>query len=466
MNGAVDTTGLDNLALYALDCAVTLQLVLEVYPAGRRLAAEDLQMTVGISKFYDEGIPELYKLICENSGPHAVGLKYLNSARIELLNAFHGISNFFLENLLSQPNDEESAEKIVSIYEESLDHNHFIVDYQKIYPVENDFDVVRQGFPGFNALRLNYIQAGYKEGPKESVIVVSDDEEDEEEEIVKEDGANGEATSDLETLILQVIEVFPDFGDGFVRKLLSRYEMNSGAVISAILEGNLPPDLANANKSEVYVPPERAEFFVETGIKRLNIFDGDEFDVLTNDKVSGIYRKGVGEPKVWEDVLNDKAFMKPLKTRYDTLGYVSENEYDDEYDDSYDAMAESEAKTVRISAAARNLVMDEAESDPEEEPQQQQPLQPSRDASKDFCENPEAARLRYEQARQAKFHNRGGGGRKSAVVGKPKGQGQSDETQKSRKNKEAHKSSSGNHNRKNQASFKSSRGMYWKIVFY
>lgn len=483
-----DSHGLEMLALYTLDCVVTVSVLLEAYPDAKDMA-NNAGLVVTLTQFYENCVPLFYKMVCEND-KNETTLMYLSKIRLEILNTFHGIANYYLENLLNmEPSGlamAELSEKIISLFEESLDDSTFVIDYQKIFPVENDLDVIRQANNDMNALRLDYVQVGYRDAqmnqekkraeeenePEMTNGDLSEPEEEEEGAYAAPPESQEVPLTDEQKKIRQIVDVFPDYGDGFIRKVLLRYDMNPELVIAAILEGNLPPDLASMDTSEPYIPPEEpyippeeAPFFEETGIKRLNIYDGDEFDVLTNNAsdIKGIYKKGVGEPKKWDTLLNDKTHVLENKEKYSALGYVSEDEYDDEYDDSYDALAESEAKSVRYKPAA-NFVMDE-ESDESSENNEDAPAATSasdnRNRGKDFCENPEVARARYEQLRQQKFGNRKPTGQKSRdVVGKPKGQGQDSETTINRQKKGVNKSVTGNHNRKRGADFKRSKGMF------
>lgn len=50
--------------------------------------------------------------------------------------------------------------------------------------------------------------------------------------------------------ITQVQDLFPELGSGFVARLLDEYDDDTEKVIAHLLEGNLPPHLASADKSE------------------------------------------------------------------------------------------------------------------------------------------------------------------------------------------------------------------------
>lgn len=272
-------------------------------------------------------------------------------------------------------------------------------------------------------------------------------------------------------------DLFPHLGDGFLRKLLTRYETSEQA-ISAIIESNLPPDMTDMDQTEPYIPEDpRDEVFKETGVHRPNVFAGDALDVMTNDelkctvKYKGVTVGGQNDKEVFED----RSHLRETRQRYEAYAMVSEgrgggigsgDEYDDEYDDSYDAMAESESKAGgrNRNRSNKDYVVDE--SSEEEEDEQQGEGDRPKDA---FCENPEVIRARREQAWQAKCRRGGGGGGgtgggtggpKRDVVGTgTKGQGQSDSVVHNRQKKDQNKSSRANHNRRAGANFKRSRGM-------
>lgn len=67
------------------------------------------------------------------------------------------------------------------------------------------------------------------------------------------------------------------------------YNYDTAAVINAILEGSLPVELSKLDRTLPYIPPDpmaaSAAVDAVLGVERLNIYDGDEFDVMTRDKI-------------------------------------------------------------------------------------------------------------------------------------------------------------------------------------
>lgn len=234
---------------------------------------------------------------------------------------------------------------------------------------------------------------------------------------------------------------------------------------------------------EPFIPPEMPDkVFLETGIERSNIYDGDKFDVMRNDEFGGHVKKNgkfitKKEPKTLNELLNDKSHIKNMKERYQGYGLVEELEdssiYDDEPDDSYDVYAESEPKTqLRFHGKMREMLPDTVECQESEEEEEE--VQTSSSAPKnplEFCENPEIIRARreqqYHQKMAKKYPHRVQPQPQAQeqqktrdVVGAQKGQGQSNEVLRNRQQKSASKSSRANHNRKAGSSFKQSRGMF------
>lgn len=279
---------------------------------------------------------------------------------------------------------------------------------------------------------------------------------------------------DLELEVTIVLDCMPHLGTGFVRRILARYE-NTEEAISALLENNLPPDLSQADQTEVYIPPDpQDKVYQETGIKHFNIYDGDKYDVMTQDNPQCVIKKGKGmpnAPKNAAQLLDDKRELASVRHRYQEYALVTEGnensegeEYNDEYDDSYEALLESETRVVKSKDLKKVLadVADESEDEESESEEEDSSQKENQRKSQNFCENPEDIRARYEARRQAKWSKKGVNvpqQQNHDVVGKSKGQGQDKETLRNRQKKEANKSSRANHNRKAGAAFKRSKGM-------
>ncbi|KAI8439148.1 hypothetical protein MSG28_012999 [Choristoneura fumiferana] len=127
-----------------------------------------------------------------------------------------------------------------------------------------------------------------------------------------------------ESLISEVRDIMPHLGDGFILKCLEHYGFNSERVINSILEGTLDPSLR------------------KTGVQRLNVFDGDQFDIMTRDDVdlSKIHKgKRKDKYKNIKELLDDKSDVRQMGDIYSKYNLVCDDAamYSDEYDDTYDS---------------------------------------------------------------------------------------------------------------------------------
>lgn len=235
--------------------------------------------------------------------------------------------------------------------------------------------------------------------------------------------------------IQNVLDVLPYLEPIVVEKLLHRYE-NAELAISAVLEGNLPPDLQELQDNPTASVP--AVKSIPTSVPSSTITKepkqtGKFKDLGFGDDDSVIIKRSKGfpgQPRNLKAMLDDKTHVRSLKTRYQEYGYVSENEYDDEYDDSYDALAESETKHLRSQGrpTTNNFIANELQDndnyddeDDDDDEDEDDPRTDGRsnaagagtsksagassvggvssysDKSKDFCENPELVRERRAQ---------------------------------------------------------------------
>ncbi|KAF9823980.1 hypothetical protein SFRURICE_010689, partial [Spodoptera frugiperda] len=217
--------------------------------------------------------------------------------------------------------------------------------------------------------------------------------------------------------------------------------------------------------------------FLETGVARLNVFDGDQFDIMTRDDVD-VSKIHVGKRrskyKDLKEMLDDKSEVKKMVDIYSKYNLVCDEEalYSDEYDDTYDSdgvaptadLTEDARRPFVTPRALRQYDRDQ-EEESDDEPEGQEEEKPSSSRNKmDFCVNPEEMRARREASYQAR-RGRGHGNRPAPqprntdVTGKPRGQGQEKEVLHNRDKKEKNKSARANHNRRSGAQWKRSQGM-------
>ncbi|CAK7210167.1 hypothetical protein SBRCBS47491_000683 [Sporothrix bragantina] len=142
-----------------------------------------------------------------------------------------------------------------------------------------------------------------------------------------------------------VQDLFPDLGSAFVAKLLDEYNDDTEQVVAHLLEGNLPPHLESADRSEnlgaassaihdnqhTDMAPHATPPLVPA---RHNIFDGDELDELSL-QTSKLHFGKQKSSKTADDVLADRSTAPKKAAIWSALAAFDAD--DDERDDTYDA---------------------------------------------------------------------------------------------------------------------------------
>lgn len=154
----------EDLALYILDCAYTLNTLVNVLPEVTSICRE-IKLEQKVTKFYDDVIPNLHKNI-KHIYSDSDALTHINFARVELISFYRHLANEFLQVALNDryvtnyslcikffyiyiffSKKRASADKFLDTLQEALSENSFIADYQRLYPVEDDIDWLKNVYP-------------------------------------------------------------------------------------------------------------------------------------------------------------------------------------------------------------------------------------------------------------------------------------------------------------------------------
>ncbi|XP_050083666.1 activating signal cointegrator 1 complex subunit 2 isoform X2 [Anopheles aquasalis] len=462
-----------DLVLYALDCSYNLGSLVGVSAVMRNMCC-DVSMEYPISNFYENVVVALYACI-QSENENSEYLTRLNDSRIELLHAFRSIIHVHLDKILQDPeNSLLSADKFLGILTECLANNVFVNDYKNQYPIDVDFEILEQAYSSVDKIELDFIRNAYtastdEEGngqknnrrsqPLEKAIHTSDSNE------TQNCRNEAEKAHEVQSSVQYVLDILPHLDPDYVRGVIEHFDCVEKA-LAVLLEGNEDTQLINDSKKDTngeIVPEDPLDsFYLQTGIDRLNIYDGDEFDVMSKSNVKGTIKKGKGmpgNPKSFRELMDDKRHVNEMRHVYSQYSTLVDMD-DDEYDDTFEAMAESESRHIKLAKGAKNLVIEESDNDDEADTEDSETeSEPNKRAGFDFCENPEIARKRYEERLNSKGVKAHAPREAADVRGNPKGQGQDSKVLQNRKNKNEHKASQGNHNRKRGATFKRSRGM-------
>ncbi|XP_045451438.1 activating signal cointegrator 1 complex subunit 2 [Melitaea cinxia] len=477
---------LKDLVIHMLDTAMTLRIFIEVYPKCVDIVMKT-NFVLSIVQLYEYGIPLLYEKLLEVGDETSVLYTevegYIDLARSELIDMLKEILAAHKSAIFSgEGSVASSVEAYLSVMMDVLSERLLIKDYNACYPVSEDLEMLKQAYPDIDTVKTDFILQAIYSNLDEPIPEISNDNRVNNDHIEvpnTTDNEPGPSTDNEipdnvreQSLICEVKDILPHLGDGFILKCLQHYSFNSERVINAILEDNLADSLRGLDTSLPIIPEDPLDKkYLETGIQRLNVFDGDQFDIMTRDDVD-VTKIHVGKKKEkyrnFKDMLNDKTEIKSRSDIYSKYNIVCDEEamYSDEYDDTYDSdgvapTADQTDELRRPFVTPRALMTGRRdareESEESEEVEEEKPAK----SKMDFCVNPEEMRARREanmQARRGRGH-RPPPPRNTDVVGKPKGQGQEKETLLNRDRKEKHKSSRGNHSRRQGAQWKRSQGM-------
>ncbi|CRL02225.1 CLUMA_CG015438, isoform A [Clunio marinus] len=288
----------EDITLYLMNIASTLNLIIDTASNElKTFCSRDFHLEQSIASLYDNFIPILYNL-AYSFDPDAWFLTYISYARIELINCYRNLINRGISAILNagDKNRRKLADEILSILTECAGYKTFIIDYVQMYPIEMDLDIITQGGKNIDKIKLNFVSDAYKidqaasklsNGHHNNDIVdpLNGDEEFEgacalpvhQNEFSKASMTTQNVEEVLQIETSKILELFPHYGVGYIRRLLAYYNNNSEEVISKIVEGNLDSSFNDCDIDEPYIPKDIPDkVFLATGLERSNIYDGDK----------------------------------------------------------------------------------------------------------------------------------------------------------------------------------------------
>ncbi|KAL5257877.1 hypothetical protein ACHWQZ_G012728 [Mnemiopsis leidyi] len=297
----------------------------------------------------------------------------------------------------------------------------------------------------------------------------------------------------IEFLLTNIKNIFPQFSDSFLRECLAAYSFSSEEVISALLENNLPPHLeslkSQTDKQIQYdqQPCSSKDSFIDATERnnsteqvdfssknltsatesyadkvssilstRQNIFDNDEFDVFNNPHELNFDRIHIGK-KSRENVsegITTKSFLNSnpkFNFEYD--------EYEDEYDDTYDGLVAATDSNLTDEPSEFVIKPLNAPLPVEEEKEEDDDKEQNGSTSSDQQTSQRTNAPQISNRDSIRARGRGRNNQGSSRVEDKKGQKADSKVLQQRRRDNENKSSRGNHNRKRGADKKRRGGM-------
>ncbi|XP_012277667.1 activating signal cointegrator 1 complex subunit 2 isoform X2 [Orussus abietinus] len=497
--GSIDITlpVLEDLILHLLDISSNIAVFLENYPSAS-ITFHSHDFLNKVVSVYSYTIPEMYKKLehvaykDETMGRYAEAKHRLDVTRVEFLQLYRTIiykpiMDILEKSTLTEEEKKAYVDDYLNILTHALSEKEFIIDYQRYYPIDFDLEVLMQISSEVDAMKRDFIlQSMYAiseepiGGPRNvspacaaTAIRNEHNPVDECMPSTSDDSSNKpkstKAGVELASLISEVKDILCNLGEGFIERCLKYYNYDSAAVVNAVLEDSLPAELKLIDRTLPSIPsdPMEASAAVDLaiGMQRLNVFDNDEFDIMTRDVIdtTRVHKgKRKEKHKNLNEMLNDKSFKKDVGDFYSKFSVI--DDYDDEYDDTYDRHdvglsgrddpVEMDARLFTTSRGFSVTQQDSDSIDVKTLPNNGETAQNNKDH---FIENPADVRARAEERRLSK---RGGRGTQSKdTVGKPRGQGQDKTVLANREEKNIKKATRANHNRRAGAEWKRRGGM-------
>ncbi|KAJ8712099.1 hypothetical protein PYW07_004941 [Mythimna separata] len=346
---------LRDLVIHLLDTSMTMRLFIEVYPKSVAIFRKT-NFVISIVQLYEYGIPLLYEKLEETGNQTSVQYTeiegHIDTARAELIDIFREILAAYKSAIFSgEGSIANLVEDYLAVMMDGLSEKLLIKDYHSCYPVHDDLEMLRQAYPDIDTVKTDFILQAIYSNLDEPIPELGSSHAPPPEILTNGHADPTPTPTDTEipdnvreeSLISEVKDILPHLGDGFILKCLKHYGFNAERVINSILEDNLDQSLRGLDQSLPIIPEDPLDSkFLETGIARLNVFDGDQFDIMTRDDVD-VTRIHVGKRrekyKNLQDMLDDKTEVKKRVDIYSKYNLVCDevDMYSDEYDDTYDS---------------------------------------------------------------------------------------------------------------------------------
>jgi len=503
----------EDIVTYISDVAHTLNSFLKVYPSGSSVFWKRHSFLLHLAMAYEcfaVVIPEAFRKCIRDSEQHAAVLKkQFRRSQVCLLRIFRLIVyHVCLRPVADGETDEDEIargiEGYLDVMNAVLGEKHFIAHLQVLFPFDGDRTIISQSLYLVDEPRLQYIEDAYSSAATEhnrkhqkldanfAVVRRNSDYSSEQIDFDPPDadiGLSDVAGASLDSMVLVVRDLLPEFGRGFVELCLEEFDCDVEKVINALLENNLPPNLQgvdrsleNAHDTSAGVNDNSSSLLSQ----RRNVYDGDEFDVFSRSDID------LGRVHWGKRDKNDidggglDADIRARSAAYALQQVTISNdiddvdgvwEYEDEYDDTYDSnvIGADDADSADEMMSRRPFVVPRIfadrssdrgsaeRNDYEEEKERDVGATELKSPHDAFIEDPAVLRQRREQQWTSRQQRRRSGadrgaevsnsnsGRTHDVKGLARGQGQSAEVLRNRAWKEKNKASRVHHNRKDLA---------------
>ena len=310
------------------------------------------EFTVKLSYFYHNCLHILDDKISEEVFAGSIEyetsdflISRIYSAKSQLLHTVRStVNHCILAPVMNQSGADasESLELLLHLYTGYLSESTFFTDYNHFFALEEDMEIFRQLGVQIDPMRIEYLRKGIpplENGQKKNSSIYNRQrgaaaascEAMNATAVEYSDKGNVDNANDpmLESLVSGVRDLFPQLGEGFLAQCLPYFDSNPEKVINALLEDNLPPHLADLDRTLAKPSPQPP---VKVDQLRKEVVDpapAPKFcdNTIDDMNISKLHR---GKKKIAKNanaLLNDKSDLAGMKERFASLSIVKDEIY-------------------------------------------------------------------------------------------------------------------------------------------
>ena len=159
-------------------------------------------------------------------------------------------------------NGEHELEEYLNLYNGFLSDITFFEDYTNSYHIDDDIQIFKLRGLEIDTMRIEYLKDGLFQQRSEKKTTKKTIPEPKQNPVANstlEEEKSFDQSIKIQSLVANVRDLFPQLGTGFLAKCLPYFDNNPENVINALLEDNLPPHLANLDRTMEFTENEPAK---------------------------------------------------------------------------------------------------------------------------------------------------------------------------------------------------------------
>ena len=218
-------------------------------------------------------------------------------------------------------NGEHELEEYLNLYNGFLSDITFFEDYTNSYHIDDDIQIFKLRGLEIDTMRIEYLKDGLFQQRSEKKTTKKTIPEPKQNPVANstlEEEKSFDQSIKIQSLVANVRDLFPQLGTGFLAKCLPYFDNNPENVINALLEDNLPPHLANLDRTMEFTEIEPAKIQEKPVEPKREEESNDHFHGM---ELSKLHRGKKSKAKNANALLEDKSDLSGLKDKFSGKKY-------------------------------------------------------------------------------------------------------------------------------------------------